>query len=111
MTQICKVLGTPTKLNWPNGFKLAQQLQYKFPQYLPQSLNTLIQNASEDAIQLIKDMLQYDPAKRPTASECLQYPFFQVKVPIPMNAPSALASQDLVDKLLEDEADLSVNFQ
>ena len=23
MTQICKVLGTPTRLNWPNGFKLA----------------------------------------------------------------------------------------
>lgn len=24
MQQICKVLGTPTRLNWPNGFKLAQ---------------------------------------------------------------------------------------
>ena len=23
MTKICQVLGTPTKLNWPNGFKLA----------------------------------------------------------------------------------------
>ena len=50
MTKICKVLGTPTKLNWPDGFKLAQQLGYTFPQSLPQSLSQLIQNASDDAI-------------------------------------------------------------
>ena len=68
MTQICKVLGTPTRLNWPNGFKLAQQLGYKFPQFKPQNLSMLIKNASEEAIQLITDMLQYDPKKRPTAS-------------------------------------------
>lgn len=30
-------------------------------------------------------MLIYDPKKRPTASDCLQHPFFLVKVPIPMN--------------------------
>lgn len=42
MYQICKVLGTPTRLNWPNGFKLAGQLGYKFPQFLPQNLNMMI---------------------------------------------------------------------
>ena len=29
-------------------------------------------------------MLAYDPKKRPTASECLQHPYFQVRVPIPL---------------------------
>lgn len=32
-------------------------------------------------------MLNYDSAKRPTAADCLQYPFFQVRVPLPLNAP------------------------
>ena len=48
----------------------------------------------------------YDPAKRPTAEECLQYPFFQVKVPVPMNAPEAIdmeASQLLEELNLDDE--------
>ena len=57
MTQICKVLGTPTRLNWPNGFKLAQQLGYKFPNHLPQNLHMTIQSASDEAIQLLSDML------------------------------------------------------
>jgi hypothetical protein len=46
-------------------------------------------------------MLKYDPAKRPTASECLQYPFFQVKVPIPISAPLQ-TNQDEVDRILDE---------
>jgi hypothetical protein len=57
MTQICKILGSPTTSTWPNGFKLAKQLGYSFPQFVPQNLSTLIQNASEEAVQLIQDML------------------------------------------------------
>jgi protein kinase len=76
MKQICKVLGTPTNLNWPEGFKLAAQLKYKFPQYLPQNLGQIVQTGSADAVSLLKEMLHYDPAKRPTAVECLQHKFF-----------------------------------
>ena len=42
MTQIAKVLGTPTRLTWPNGVKLAEMLGYKFPQFLPQNLSSII---------------------------------------------------------------------
>jgi hypothetical protein len=52
-------------------------------------------------------MLKYDPAKRPTASECLQYDFFKVKVPIPLSAPQQTNQED-VDKIL-DEVDLKIN--
>ena len=64
----------------------------------------MIQNASEEAIQLMQDMLHYDPAKRPTASQCLQYPFFQVKVPIPISAPGAqeMLMADKADAILDD---------
>ena len=53
MRCVCKVLGTPSRITWQQGFKLAGQLNYRFPQYLPQSLSSLIQNASPDAIKLI----------------------------------------------------------
>ncbi len=46
-------------------------------------------------------MLKYDPAKRPTAAECLQYPFFKVSVPIPLNAPLS-TDQGVVDRILDD---------
>ena len=30
-------------------------------------------------------MMRYDPSKRPTASECLQHPYFQIRLPIPLS--------------------------
>ena len=45
-------------------------------------------------------MLNYDPAKRPSASECLSYPFFQVKIPVPLNAPDWVPD---AESILEEE--------
>ncbi len=72
----------------------------------------MIQNASEEAIQLMQNMLHFDPAKRPTASECLQYPFFQVKVPIPVSAPGAqeMLTSEKADKILDDLDDIDVSY-
>ena len=58
----------------------------------------------------MEDMLHYDPAKRPTASECLQYPFFHVKVPIPVNAPGAqeMVVSEEADRILDDLDDIDV---
>ena len=76
MYKICQVLGTPTKLSWADGLRLAENIGFKFPQCMGQSLASLVQAADADAIDLMHKMLQYDPARRPTASECLQHPFF-----------------------------------
>lgn len=84
--KICSVLGTPTHSNWSEGMKLAAQMNFRFPQFVPTSLASLIPHASPDAIQLIQDLLLYDPSKRPTSSQALQYAFFQVNV----NAPSSI---------------------
>ncbi len=75
--KICSVLGTPNAQNWPEGTKLAAAMNFKFPRFGSTSLSTLVPNASPAAIQLITDLLHWDPKKRPTAAQCLQYPYFQ----------------------------------
>ncbi|XP_020652767.3 serine/threonine-protein kinase MAK isoform X2 [Pogona vitticeps] len=76
--KICQVLGTPKKNDWPEGYQLAAAMNFRFPQCVSINLKTLIPNASNEAIQLMSDMLNWDPKKRPTASQVLKYPYFQV---------------------------------
>ncbi|NXJ84554.1 MAK kinase, partial [Trogon melanurus] len=76
--KICQVLGTPKKSDWPEGYHLASAMNFRFPQCVPISLKTLIPNASNEAIHLMSDMLNWNPKKRPTASQALKYPYFQV---------------------------------
>lgn len=80
--KICSILGTPNSTTWPAGMKLATAMNFKFPRFNPTSLSTLIPNASPEAIQLMTDLMHYDPKQRPTAAQALQYPYFQVGVGI-----------------------------
>ncbi|TYZ61161.1 hypothetical protein PybrP1_012377 [[Pythium] brassicae (nom. inval.)] len=80
-------------ITWPEGMKLAAQMNYRFPQFVPTQLAQLIPHASPEAIQLMADLLKYDPNQRPTSSQALQYPFFQVNVsvsvPLSVSTPGA----------------------
>ncbi|KAI4881773.1 hypothetical protein NFI96_011469 [Prochilodus magdalenae] len=76
--KICQVLGTVKKTDWPEGYQLAAAMNFRFPQCVPTPLKTLIPNASNEALTLMKDLLQWDPKKRPTAVQALRYPYFQV---------------------------------
>ena len=44
-------------------------MNFRWPQCVPTNLKTLIPNASNEAIQLMKDMLLWNPNKRPTAAQ------------------------------------------
>jgi serine/threonine protein kinase len=77
--KICSVIGTPTLQNWPEGVKLAAAMNFRFPQFSPTPLNKIITNASPEAIDLITALCSWDPAKRPTAVQCLQHPYFSVR--------------------------------
>uniref|UniRef100_A0A6I8NMJ6 non-specific serine/threonine protein kinase n=1 Tax=Ornithorhynchus anatinus TaxID=9258 RepID=A0A6I8NMJ6_ORNAN len=79
--KICQVLGTPKKNDWPEGYQLAGSMNFRWPQCIPNNLKTLIPNAGSEGIQLMRDMLQWDPKKRPTASQALRYPYFHVGHP------------------------------
>lgn len=95
--KICSVLGNPTHSSWPEGMKLAAQMNYRFPQFVPTQLAQLIPHASPEALQLMTDLLKYDPNQRPTSSQALQYPFFQVNVsvsvPLSVSTPGAAQVQ------------------
>eukprot|EP00633_Aureoumbra_lagunensis_P009382 CAMPEP_0197321096 /NCGR_PEP_ID=MMETSP0891-20130614/63250_1 /TAXON_ID=44058 ORGANISM="Aureoumbra lagunensis, Strain CCMP1510" /NCGR_SAMPLE_ID=MMETSP0891 /ASSEMBLY_ACC=CAM_ASM_000534 /LENGTH=318 /DNA_ID=CAMNT_0042812785 /DNA_START=462 /DNA_END=1414 /DNA_ORIENTATION=- len=77
---------------WQEGMKLAAQMNFRYPQFMPTPLNAIVPNASSEAIILIEDLLKYDPQARPTASQTLQYPFFQVNATLP---PSSKAQQTI----------------
>jgi len=81
--KICSVLGSPTQATWPDGCRLAKQMNFRFPQFVPTPLASLIPNASPDAIQLMTDYMKYDPNQRPGVPQSLQYPYFQVNVTTP----------------------------
>nr|XP_046258910.1 serine/threonine-protein kinase ICK-like [Scatophagus argus]XP_046258911.1 serine/threonine-protein kinase ICK-like [Scatophagus argus]XP_046258912.1 serine/threonine-protein kinase ICK-like [Scatophagus argus] len=76
--KICQVLGTPKKNDWPEGYQLANAMNFRWPQCIPSNLKTLIPNASPEAIHLMTDLLQWDPKKRPASAQALRYSYFHV---------------------------------
>jgi serine/threonine protein kinase len=74
--KICSVLGTPNHVTWAEGMRLASQIGFNFPTFPTMNLSTLIPSASTDAINLLTEMLRFDPQKRPTAQQILQHPYF-----------------------------------
>ncbi|TPX55753.1 hypothetical protein PhCBS80983_g05058 [Powellomyces hirtus] len=61
---------------WPEGLRLAGAMKFRFPQMPSVPLAHVIPNASTGPLQLLADMLKYDPNLRPTAQEALQHPWF-----------------------------------
>jgi len=87
--KICAVLGTPNASTWSEGLKLASQMQFRFPQLVATSLQQVLPNASAEGVELLVDLLKWDPQQRPTASQTLQYAFFQVNCSMPAPANTA----------------------
>ena len=56
--KICSVLGTPDKRDWPEGYKLAANMNFKYPQFSATPLASIIPSASKEAVALMQDMLR-----------------------------------------------------
>jgi protein kinase len=88
--KICAILGTPNTTNWNDGLRLAGQMQFRFPQFVSTPLSQVLPNVSNEGIELLTDLMKWDPNKRPTASQSLQYAFFQVDCSMPAPESSAV---------------------
>ena len=75
--RICSILGTPTYDMWPDGIQQANFIGFKFPNNNKVDLAKIIPNASEDAIDLMNQMIKWDPNRRATASNLLKHKFFE----------------------------------
>lgn len=75
--RICSILGTPTYDIWPEGIQQANYVGIKFPNSNKTDLESIISNASPEAIDLMNQMLKWDPNHRATASSLLNHPFFE----------------------------------
>jgi len=74
--KVCSIMGTPSKHEWPEGHQLAANMSFRFPQCVPTDLAQIIPQASRDAIQLMHDLMKWNPKKRPTTGQALKYPYF-----------------------------------
>ncbi|OHT08189.1 CMGC family protein kinase [Tritrichomonas foetus] len=75
--KIFAILGTPNSKTWPDGIRLATKTGFRFSNTVGSGLAAAVPNASRDALDLMTEMLRFDPARRPSAAQALQHRFFK----------------------------------
>ncbi|XP_022115398.1 cyclin-dependent kinase 6 [Pieris rapae] len=70
---IFKLIGRPPKHEWPDNVSVMAD---SFPDYPPLDLGIVLHRIHPQALDLIQRMLVFNPAKRLTALDCLEHPYF-----------------------------------
>lgn len=74
LLHIFRLLGTPNEQMWPGVSTLKNWHEY--PQWKPLSLSSAVPTLEAAGIDLISQMLQYEPAKRISAKKAMEHPYF-----------------------------------
>ncbi|KAK6503658.1 hypothetical protein TWF481_008661 [Arthrobotrys musiformis] len=72
---IFQSLGTPNLSTWPEANHFPDFSKMIFNEFPPQPWQTLLPNASSEALELIKNMVTYSQGKRLSAEEILKHPY------------------------------------
>lgn len=76
--RIFRTLGTPNEDVWP-GVKSLPDYKPTFPLWHPQPISTSVPNLNKEGIDLLGQMLEYDPACRMSAKQALRHSYFLKK--------------------------------
>lgn len=91
--KIFKILGTPSEDNFPDVTQLPSY-SATFPKWNPVSLASVVPGAEPLALDLIGQMLRYDPAARISAKAALDHPWF---ADLPAEAKAACRPSEIDD--------------
>jgi CTD kinase subunit alpha len=87
LEKIYAILGTPNKVDWPG---LVDMAWFELLRPSARRPNVFAEKYKERvtpaAYELLEAMFQYDPAKRPSASDVLEHPYFTTEEPKPRQA-------------------------
>ena len=75
LQDIFRVLGAPTRENWPS-FEQEFSVGAKFPVREVVTLEKTLEGCDEQGVDLVRHLLRYEPARRYSAIEALNHPFF-----------------------------------
>ena len=73
--KIFKILGTPKIEYWEVGYEFMNKIGIIFPQYNRLNLKNLFLDISDDALNFLVLIFQYDENKRPSDDELLNNPY------------------------------------
>ena len=87
LEKIYAIMGTPTRVEWPG---LVDMAWYELLRPSARRPNVFAEKYRDRmtpaAFELLEAMFLYDPAKRPSASDVLEHPYFTVEEPKPRQA-------------------------
>ncbi|KAL6452355.1 SSN3 Serine/threonine-protein kinase SSN3 [Candida maltosa Xu316] len=115
LQKIVEILGTPTTENWPNLNKYPEYVSYtqNFNQNYPNNLANWFKminggnnTNSNNCLQLLSGLLNYDPESRLTADQALVHPYFLELPKVTENAFEGLSYKYPNRKIYTDDNDI-----
>lgn len=74
LTRLFQALGTPTEETWPGVSSLPDYIAFQASKGTP--MRNIFTAASDDALELLGQLLSFDPGKRPSAQAALDHAYF-----------------------------------